>query len=129
MDEPIARNEQIRELSLRSLHLATASLALVALVMAISLFLGIGVVRSAQNDRDFTADVASDLAIELTCRSEIVSRFRIAQAELIRAIGDLAIANGDVAEPIARIAQASDALQLLSSEQIASIDACAPVVD
>ena len=126
MDEPIERNEHIRQLSLRSLHLATASLALVALVMAVSLFLGIGVVRSAQNDRDLTAATATDLAVELACRSEIISRFRIAQADLILAIGDLATAGDDLTGPIARIAQTSDALQRLSSEQIASIEACAP---
>jgi phosphoglycerate-specific signal transduction histidine kinase len=125
MDEPIARNEQIRELSLRSLHLATASLALVALVMAVSLFLGVGVVRSAQNDRNFTANIATELAIEVTCRSEIIARFRIAQAELIQAIADLAV-DGDTPEILARITQTSDTLELLSAEQVASIEACAP---
>lgn len=69
-------NESIRKLSQRSLALATASLAIVVLVMVVSLFMVVGLAGSAERDADEARIENTDLRIELACRSLIAGSIR-----------------------------------------------------
>ena len=87
-------NEKIRVLSQRSLGLATACLAVTALVLGVAMVGLIGVALAAQEDADAIQLQAKELSLELTCRSEFVT-------DHIVALGQLAILEAQLVSGIA----------------------------
>lgn len=132
---PIERNEALRQLSQRSLHLVTATLLLVIIVLAGSVLLGVGVTRNAQHDRDRVAATLAasndEIAAELACRADIVNQHEVLKGDLVAAIADLIIGTrtgqpADILNALAdHIEQVTAELNNKSAERLASVDTCA----
>lgn len=135
-------NERLRTLSQRSLALATACLAVTALVLCVALAVGLSVAASAQNDAEDAKKANLDLRQELTCRADITTSYTLAQsevalasAELTSTIGqglalvannsaDLPVLVGDLENQAAVLDNKAELLRQAGESRQASMDAC-----